>query len=241
MRFLLLIFFSSPSLAEGEVSSVNFLESLLSANFVVQITFVILLMMSVTSWALISHKWVLFKKIQKENKKLSDVFVKATSFEEICHIARSSEKAPLSQIFSEGYNEMQNVLKENKSGKPSYYLDNIERSLHKSTQNQVAFLENGLGFLATAGNSCPFIGLFGTVFGIMDSFSEIAAMGSASLNVVAPGISEALIATGLGLFAAIPASIFYNTFINKIKILELEFNNFSTDFLNIAKRNFFKE
>ena len=241
MKLLLLIFFSFPSLAQEEVSSVNFLESLLSANFIVQITFIILFMMSITSWALIFHKWILFKKIQKENKKLGDIFVKATSFEEIYQIALSSKEAPLSQIFSEGYNEMQNVLKENKSNRPSYYLDNIERTLHKSTQNQISFLENGLGFLATAGNSCPFIGLFGTVFGIMDSFSKIATMGSASLNVVAPGISEALIATGLGLFAAIPASIFYNTFINKIKKLELEFNNFSTDFLNIAKRNFFKE
>ena len=100
--------------------------------------------------------------------------------------------------------------------------------------------ERRLSFLATTGSVSPFIGLFGTVFGIMNSFQQIGAMGSANLAVVAPGISEALIATGFGLFAAIPAAVFYNHFINEIKKAELQFNNFITDFLNISKRNFFK-
>ena len=241
MRFFLLFFFFPLSaFAEDTVTSINFLDAILSANLIVQITFIILIVMSVVSWSLIFYKWFLFKKTKKDNEKLKHIFQKANSFEEIYQTARSCDEAPLSHIFSEGYNELQNILKQ-ESSNPSYYLDNIERTLNKSIQNQIARLEQGLEFLATAGNSCPFIGLFGTVFGIMDSFSKIATMGSASLNVVAPGISEALIATGLGLFAAIPASIFYNTFINKIKTLELEFVNFSTDFINIAKRNFFKE
>ena len=205
MRILSLLALSSQSFANDSSSSADFMDALLSANIIVQITFVILLIMSITSWSLIFYKWILFKRVRRENRKLENVFLKAKSFEEIYHIARASEDSPLSHIFVGGYNEMQNVLKGNK---PHNDLDNIERALHKSTQNQISFLENGLEFLATTGNSCPFIGLFGTVFGIMDSFSKIAKTGSASLNVVAPGISEALIATGLGLFAAIPCFYF---------------------------------
>ena len=107
--------------------------------------------------------------------------------------------------------------------------------------NEISAMEDKLAFLATTGTVSPFIGLFGTVFGIMDAFQKIGKMGSASLAVVAPGISEALIATGVGLFAAIPASVFYNHYVTKIKKTELMFSNFTTDFLNIAKRNFFKD
>lgn len=227
--------------------SINFLEALLSANLIVQITFVILLILSIMSWAIVLQKHALFKNQEKENKPYDDIFLKTHSFEEIHLHARSHETSSLSQIFLSGYNEMQKIFKtrnsnESKEGKASLFgLDNVERALRKGTDNEIAFLESGLTFLATVGSSSPFIGLFGTVFGIMDAFSKIAVTGSASLSVVAPGIAEALIATGLGLFVAIPATIFYNAFVNRIKKFELEFNSFSTDFLNIARRNFFRE
>ena len=245
----LILLLPLPALAE-EASShqaldLNFLESILAANIIVQITFAVLLIMSIVSWAVIFQKWMLFKNIEKENLYLQDIFLKTSSFEEIYTTARSHEDSSLSQIFCGGYNEMQKLLKAQKNLEQNSQvqlrgLDNIERALRKEVENEISLLEQGLIFLATTGNSCPFIGLFGTVFGIMDAFSKIAVMGSASLTVVAPGIAEALIATGFGLFAAIPASIFYNTFINKIKKYELELNNFSTDFLNISKRNFFQ-
>ena len=226
--------------------SINLLESILSANIIVQLTFLILIAMSVVSWAIIFQKWIVFKKNKEENAYLEDIFLKADSFEEIYTTARSHEDSPLSQIFINAYNEMKKSLKydkENKTTESPYQLpelDNVERALRKGIDNEISHLEVGLGFLATTGSSCPFIGLFGTVFGIMNSFNSIAAMGSASLNVVAPGIAEALLATGVGLFAAIPASIFFNSFLNQIKKQELIFNNFSTDFINIAKRNFFQ-
>ena len=227
--------------------AINFFEALLSANLIVQITFVILLILSVMSWAIVLQKRSLFKNQEKENKSYENIFLKTHSFEEIHMHARSNEASSFSQIFLSGYNEMQKIFKirsssESKDKHSSLFgLDNVERALRKGLDNEIAFLESGLTFLATVGSSSPFIGLFGTVFGIMDAFSKIAVMGSASLSVVAPGIAEALIATGLGLFVAIPASIFYNTFINRIKKFELEFNSFSTDFLNIARRNFFRE
>ena len=175
--------------------------------------------------------------MEESNKLLDNIFLKYHSFKDIYNLARSSEPGPLVRIFSSGYEEMTKIVSQETSSSE----DNIERALRKEIQIELSCIESGLGFLATAGSSCPFIGLFGTVFGIMDSFGEIAATGSASLDVVAPGIAEALLATGLGLFAAIPASIFYNLYINRLRLFEMEFNNFSSDFINIAKRNFFKQ
>ena len=224
----------------------DFLDAILSANIIVQITFLILIVMSVVSWAIILQKYFFFKQAKESNAFLEKAFLTDGSFEEIYSKARSNETSSLAQIFIGGYNEMQKIL-QNKpdqnatSVKSLRGLDNIERALRKSCENELSFMENGLGFLATVGSSCPFIGLFGTVFGIMNSFNKIAIMGSASLNVVAPGIAEALLATGVGLFAAIPASIFYNSYLTQIRKFDLLFNNFTTDFLNIAKRNFFQD
>ena len=219
----------------------SLLEALFAASPIVQLTFLILLVMSIVSWAVIFQKWFVLKKVQESNKLLDNIFLKYHSFKDIYSLARSNEQSPLARIFSSGYEEMTKVLNQ-ETPSPSFgEEDNIERALRKEIQIELSYIESGLGFLATAGSSCPFIGLFGTVFGIMNSFGKIAATGSASLSVVAPGIAEALLATGLGLFAAIPASIFYNLYINRLKLFEMEFNNFSSDFINIAKRNFFKQ
>ena len=224
----------------------DFLDAVLSANVIVQITFLILIVMSVVSWAIILQKYFFFRQVKESNAFLKEAFLKDGSFEEIYSKARSNENSSLAKIFIGGYNEMQKILqnKPDQNATPVKSLrglDNIERALRKSCENELSLMENGLGFLATVGSSCPFIGLFGTVFGIMNSFNKIAIMGSASLNVVAPGIAEALLATGVGLFAAIPASIFYNSYLAQTRKFDLLFNNFTTDFLNIARRNFFQD
>ena len=201
--------------------------------------------MSIVSWAIIFQKYSFFKQVRMANTHLESAFLQDGSFEEIYSKARTHENSSLSQIFISGYNEMQKILKTNAKSKSSVTslrgLDNVERALRKASEAELSLLENGLGVLATVGSSGPFIGLFGTVFGIMNSFNKIAVMGSASLNVVAPGIAEALLATGVGLFAAIPASIFYNSYLSQIRKFDLLFNNFTADFLNIAKRNFFQD
>ena len=237
---------SDPPPQATDSAGVDFLDAIFSASLIVQITFLILLAMSVVSWAIIFQKYSFFKEAGESNAFLEAVFLRNSSFEEIYSKARSNEKSSLAQIFIGGYNEMQKILRAKPSskntGSPSLKgLDNIERALRKAKETELSLMENGLGFLATVASSCPFIGLFGTVFGIMNSFNKIAVMGSASLNVVAPGIAEALLATGVGLFAAIPASIFYNNYLAQIRKFNLLFNNFSTDFLNIAKRNFFQD
>ena len=225
--------------------SVDFLSAVLSASLIVQITFLILIIMSVVSWAIIFQKYSFFRQAQSANAHLEDVFLQDGSFEEIYTKARSHDNSSLAQIFISGYNEMQKILKTNSQNNSSVTslkgLDNVERALRKACEAELSLLENSLGILATVGSSGPFIGLFGTVFGIMNAFNKIAVMGSASLNVVAPGIAEALLATGIGLFAAIPASIFYNSYLSQIRKFDLVFNNFTADFLNIAKRNFFQD
>jgi len=120
-------------------------------------------------------------------------------------------------------------------------LDNLERTLRKAIDTEISLAESRLGFLATTGSTAPFVGLLGTVIGIMTSFSHIAASGSASLAVVAPGISEALFSTAVGLPAALPAVAAYNYFVGRVRRFEMDLNNFGSDFLNIAKRNFFKD
>ena len=243
MFFPAMAYAQEASLLESETTGVSLLESIMSASLIVQLTFLILIIMSVVSWALILQKYRQFKAVKKANTPLEEAFLKDGSFKEIYSKARALEDSPLAQIFIEGYNEMTKMVSKQHEQTNEHLkgLDNIERALRKACDTERSQLETGLFFLATVGSSGPFIGLFGTVFGIMNSFNKIALMGSASLNVVAPGIAEALLATGVGLFAAIPASVFYNNYITEIKKFDLLFNNFSSDFLNIAKRNFFKE
>ena len=254
--YFMIFFFSFPAFSEDSSntlegtqssnSGMNFFDAVLSASLLVQFTFLILVVMSIVSWAVILQKYFFFRKMKSFNMVLEKAFIRDGSFEEIYGVARFNEESSLAQIFISGYNEVQKILKikkarKNHSSKSLTGLDNVERALKRACENELSLMESGLGFLATTGNSCPFIGLFGTVFGIMNSFSKIAIMGSASLNVVAPGIAEALLATGVGLFAAIPASVFYNTYLSQIRSFDLVFRNFTTDFLNIAKRNFFQD
>ena len=220
-------------------AKIGVVEAFRSASILVQITMLLLAIMSLVSWAIIFSKWTLFKNNTRYNTPFEDIFFKASSLEEIFEISKSHPESSLSMVFRAGYSELKKMINSNQGALLSH-MDNLQRALNKSINNQISRMERRLSFLATTGSVSPFIGLFGTVFGIMDSFQQIGAMGSANLAVVAPGISEALIATGFGLFSAIPAAVFYNHFINEIKKAELQFDNFLTDFLNISKRNFFK-
>ncbi|MDE0118826.1 MAG: protein TolQ [Bdellovibrionales bacterium] len=224
-------------------TQIGVIEALRSASLVVQLTMILLVLMSIVSWSVILSKWYLFKNNKIHNIPLEDIFFKASSMDEIFDLSKSYPKSSLVTIFRAGYSELKKIISSKSTSQSNNLLsgmDNLQRALNKAVSNQISYMERRLPFLATTGSVSPFIGLFGTVFGIMHSFQKIGIMGSANLAVVAPGISEALIATGFGLFVAIPAAVFYNHFINELKKAELEFNNFVTDFLNISKRNFFK-
>ena len=235
---------SSPP-AEKSVTDIGVIEALISASPIVQMTMILLFFMSIVSWAIILSKWSMFKKNAVNNEPFEDIFFKASSLDDIFEISQNHSKSSLAFVFRAGYSELKKIARtktavtENQEGLLSG-MDNLQRALSKAVNNEISKMERRLTFLATTGSVSPFIGLFGTVFGIMNSFQQIGVMGSASLAVVAPGIAEALIATGFGLFTAIPAAVFYNHFINEIKSAGLQLNNFMTDFLNISKRNFFK-
>ncbi len=219
-------------------------DAILQASIIVQLTLVILVGLSVFCWAVGFIKFKQFSHVQEANQRFLNMFWKATSLDTLYSELEIHKKSPIARVFKAGYLEMQKLASQRSPEASQLQLsgsDNVERELRKATDLEIAAMESKLTLLATTGSTGPFIGLFGTVWGIMSSFHKIGQTGSASLAVVAPGISEALVATAIGLATAIPAVVLYNHFINQIKRQELALANFSSDFLNIVKRNFFKE
>lgn len=247
MRELFFYFSVMAQEKQGVGVNVSAWHAISSASPIVQLTLLTLIAMSIGSWAIIVSKRKQIRDLQNRNKPFMELFWRASSLDEIYSSLDPHAKSSLAQVFKAGFVELKKIAESNladKKEKGSPFLtgiDNLDRSLRKEVDNQVALLESRLSFLATTGSTCPFIGLFGTVWGIMNAFQTIAATGMASLAVVAPGISEALIATAVGLAAAIPATVAYNHFVVLLRKQELELNNFAADFLNIAKRNFFKD
>ncbi|MCB0370179.1 MAG: protein TolQ [Bdellovibrionales bacterium] len=226
-------------------------EAVLQASFVVQLTLLILIGLSVLCWGISFNKWKLFQKVQLMNELFLVQFWKSSSLDSLNDELDTYRESPLARVFKSAYIEMKKLADVKSPGsltsseglaKPQLTsIDNLERVIRKACENELAVMESKLTVLATTGSTGPFIGLFGTVWGIMSSFHKIGATGNASLAVVAPGISEALIATAIGLAAAIPAVVLYNHFISKVRKEEIELNNFTADFLNIVKRNFFNQ
>jgi biopolymer transport protein TolQ len=219
------------------------IDAILQASLVVQLTLLTLVGLSVVVWAVAIFKFRQISAIKLANIRFLNIFWKTTSLDNLNAEFESHKRSSVARVFRAGYLEMQKLAGQKKSEAGIHLsgADNLERELRKAMDIEVASLESRLTLLATTGSTGPFIGLFGTVWGLMNSFHKIGQTGSASLAIVAPGISEALIATAIGLAAAIPAVILYNHFIAEIKRQEMILNNFSTDFLNIVKRNFFKE
>lgn len=210
---------------------------------VVLAVFVILIFFSVFSWAIIFFKLFQIHKANSESVRFMDFFWKTKRFDTIAAQADRFASSPLVVLFNEGYSELKQVMEgEGKQEQPGVSTDlgdieNVSRALRRATNQEINRLEKYTTFLATTGSASPFIGLFGTVWGIMVAFEGIGRTGSASLAVVAPGISEALRATAIGLVAAIPAVMAYNHFQHKIRVLAKEMDSFSTEFLNIVQRN----
>lgn len=220
--------------------------AILTASPVVQLTLILLVVLSVLCWAVALSKHKQFKGMESQNDAFNKKFWKVSSLDTLYEDLDAYPHSSLARVFKDGYDEMQRLAESPLGGakkeSPSLSgMDNLERTLRKSIDSEIGHMESRLNLLATTGSTGPFIGLFGTVWGIMGSFQKIGAMGSASLAVVAPGISEALIATAIGLAAAIPAVTLYNHFVSRVRRQEVELTNFSTDFLNVVKRNFFRE
>ena len=216
---------------------------MLGAGLVVKLVLIMLLFFSVVSWAIILFKLFQVHRANSESDRFMDFFWKSKRFDTIASQVDRFANSPLTVLFNEGYSELKKVVDGDGASEGSALstdlggIENVSRALRRATNSEITRLEKYLTFLATTGSTSPFIGLFGTVWGIMTAFEGIGKTGSASLAVVAPGIAEALIATAIGLVAAIPAVMAYNHFQNKIRVLVKEMDSFSTEFLNIVQRN----
>ncbi len=220
------------------------------SGLVVQLVLITLLLMSVMTWAIIFYKWRMFRQAERENHRFHNLFLHQQRLSLIHEGAENMIFSPVASIFRAGYIELVRVSRSrqqhpgNFSEEPAGLIkevagtENVSRALSKAAETELTRLEKALPFLATTGSTAPFIGLFGTVWGIMNAFRGIGLSGSASLISVAPGISEALVATAAGLAAAIPAVVGYNYFIQKMRILDNDMNTFTAEFLNIIERHF---
>jgi biopolymer transport protein TolQ len=204
----------------------------------------LLVIFSVVSWAIIVYKGLVLHSAHAQSQTFLQIFRKSSKFSEVNSVCGQLKASPLVGVFQAGYLEVNQQVRGASPGGSSAprptvkSLDALSRSLARAATVESTRLERRVSFLATTASVTPFIGLFGTVVGIMNAFGDIGRMGSANLAVVAPGISEALITTAAGLAAAIPAAVFFNYYNSRIKVLGSMMDDFALEFLNIVERNF---
>ncbi len=212
------------------------------AGLMVKCVLSLLCVMSVLTWAIICKKYFLLRQTRLESTIFLEMFWKSRTLADAYTKSKSIKNSSIAQVFRTGYGELQKFGKT--VGNPEAKnlevacMENVERALGKAVSCEVNRLSKALSFLATTGNTAPFIGLFGTVWGIMAAFRGIGLRGSANLATVAPGISEALIATAAGLAAAIPAVVAFNYYVNGIRKIEAEMQAFASEFSNLIEREY---
>ncbi len=248
MNFYWFNFLTQTAPAAGGMDAMHLITN---AGLVVKFVLLVLVLMSVISWTIIFSKLIVLKRASRKSEKFLDLYQASGNFGNLYSSTRHLG-GPVAELFRSGYAEIikvrkvrSNSPKKDQQGQPNgddifsefRVIDLVDRALKRTMSSEVSKLEGSLIFLATTGSTAPFIGLFGTVWGIMTSFIGLAGSeGVPSLQLVAPGIAEALIATAIGLAAAIPAAVAYNYFISKVRKIEVEMDNFSSEFLNVVER-----
>ena len=236
-------------------SPFSIVELVMQSSLMAKGVLVLLMIFSIVSWAIIVSKFRIYRQAKNEDSRFLETFTKTENLTHIYNFAKELRMSPLARIFLTGYRELyvfQEMAKEErkKRGEPPSTsgesvtprdLKGISLALNKAINREIERMSRRLEFLATTGSTTPFIGLFGTVWGIMHSFRSIGLQGTASIGGVAPGIAEALIATAAGLVAAIPAVIFFNYFNNKIILFTSVMDDFLQDFIYMAEKNFLRE
>jgi biopolymer transport protein TolQ len=217
------------------------LKHVMLAGPIVKLVLLLLVVFSVASWAIIFLKFRLFKGIERNQSGFARAFAEGKSLSALYEQAEKGEKSPLTEVFRAGYLELTRIQRERgeaaQGGRTAPFpVENVQRAMYKTTHEQVGSMEDLLPFLATTGSATPFIGLFGTVWGIMNAFSGIATTGNATLATVAPGIAEALVATAAGLAAAIPSVMAYNYFLTRIRTIHTRIDSFTAEFINFLER-----
>jgi biopolymer transport protein TolQ len=230
-------------------SAFSIVQALAESTWVAKSVLIVLGIFSVASWTIFLYKWWSFRRSAGQSAQFLDVFRRSNKFSEVQAVCRSLNDSPLVGLFQAGYAELTTQLRQGPAEaepqprtvvtRPTVKsLPAVDRALLRASVVEVNKLEHRLSFLATTAATTPFIGLFGTVWGILITFGAIGEMGSTNLAVVAPGIAEALVTTAAGLLAAIPAVYFYNYLAQRVKTFASEMDDFAMEFLNIAERNF---
>lgn len=248
-QFPALVGSSTPGPLLGEVDLVGLLTA--SQGIVLGVVIILLLLVALCIFV-IFYKLVHITQAQSQSITFLDRFWESKRLDEIYQVAEKLKRSPIAAMFRAGYVELSKVKRTRDANQQQLGMDatvsmhdragdsdNVERALARARLSENTKLENLLPFLATTGSSAPFIGLFGTVWGIMEAFLSIAAQGSAELGEVSQPIAEALVTTALALASAVPAVVAYNYFQRRLKVLNAEMSNFSNDFMNIVKRHFF--
>jgi biopolymer transport protein TolQ len=231
---------ATPGLAPGIVGL--FLE----AGWMGKVVMAILLCFSIVSWAMILLKFQYLRKAEKQSLAFLQVFRKTKNIDELLASANQMKFSPVATLFLEGHKEAEGIIKSLPGGKVaesdrSLVTEEIERSLQITAQDEVGYMERYLAFLGTTGTVGPLLGLFGTVWGIMDAFYGIGLKGSGDIGALAPGLAEALINTTGGLFVAIPAVIAYNYFAEKVKDMATRMDSFSIEFMSFVSRTYLRK
>jgi biopolymer transport protein TolQ len=219
---------------------------LLGTGPVVQIVLWTLVAFSVGSWGTILYKLSQISSARRESERFISIFWESKNLAAIHTASVGLNKSPVAQIFRAGYQELLQLTRAKRQavGAEGGFstdlggVDNVTRAMRRQANVELTKIESGIPFLATTGSTCPFIGLFGTVWGIMTAFLGLSAAHTSNIQAVAPGIAEALITTAVGLVAAIPAQMFYNFLTARVHVLATEMDNFTSEFLNIAERHF---
>jgi biopolymer transport protein TolQ len=230
---------------EGALRQESIVDMVTHSGPIVQLVLYLLLGFSVISWGIAFYKFRQIRQARRESERFTLVFWETKNLASIHNASLEMKESPVAQVFRAGYQELMRITRARKqtSANEGEFseeggVDNVERAMRRAMREQVTSLERALTFLATTASTAPFIGLFGTVWGIMNAFRGLSVTQSSSIQAVAPGIAEALIATAVGLSAAIPAVMAYNYFSRQVKVLAFDMENFLAEFLNIADRHF---
>jgi len=235
--------------AEGVVQQEGLVSMVTGSGLVVQLVLYLLILFSVFSWGIIFYKLRQVRVARRQSARFLELFWETKNLTTIHTTSQELKQSPVAQVFRAGYQELVRLTRTKRQTTGSeggldttelVGVANVERAMKRAANQEITRLERALTFLATTASATPFIGLFGTGWGIMNAFRGLSVTHSSSIQAVAPGIAEALIATATGLVAAIPAVIAYNYFARQIRVLSAEMENFSSEFLNIAERHFLK-
>jgi biopolymer transport protein TolQ len=220
-----------------ETERVSLIDLLLRASIIAKVVLIILLLFSLASWVIIFSKWMALKKAEQANRSFLSRFRSRSKLSDMLGEAENAKDSPVARIFLAGYEEITGQM----GGAGAIRsMDSVNRVLQSATIAEVTRLEQSLGWLATTANASPFIGLFGTVVGIVIAFQGLSAATASSIQSVAPGIAEALIATAAGIAAAVPAAIFYNYLLSNVKALTATMDRFALELLNLIERHYIK-